>query len=243
MTAGAERLKAERIVSRQGHSGTDAFHGSEQPLPRCHHVPRFSLSLISRGADGHSRGNRLGRLGARECRVAFRPKVSLVGQSVPSRTILRGSVDVNRPTAAPELAWRPKFTSLGMSGRGQARLMSAGFEGVHTEAVASDCSAGQSTWFIVLNAHAKRGQCPTTIEDGAVVVADVRRPRHLGLSRRPDSTGDPRPRVVHRTSPINIGRGIGNALGFTGGRFSASMAVSGGRFSARREGDSAWISH
>lgn len=86
-----------------------------------------------------------------------------MGQSVPSRTILRGSVDVKRPTAAPELAWRPKVTSLEMLGRGQGSTDECGFEGVHAGAVSSDCSAGHSTWFIVLNAHAKRGQCPTTI--------------------------------------------------------------------------------
>lgn len=57
--------------------------------------------------------------GARECRVPFRPKVLTADQAVPSATVLRGIVDVNRPTAAPESVWRPKVTSLGMLGRGQ----------------------------------------------------------------------------------------------------------------------------
>lgn len=103
--------------------------------------------------------------------------------------------------------------------------------------------AGHSTWFIVLNAHAKRGTCPTTI------AAPCSCPwksllvwRPMGLARSSDSSIDRLARLVHRTSPSTIGRGIGNALGFTGGRFSASKAGFGGRFSARREGDSAWIS-
>ena len=58
--------------------------------------------------------------GATECRVPFRTKFLPADQSVPSGTILCGSVDVNRPTAAPKLAWRPKFTSLGMLGQGSA---------------------------------------------------------------------------------------------------------------------------
>ena len=94
--------------------------GASNRLPRCRRAPRFGLSLISRGADGHSRGNRLGSLGGEsECQAPFRPKVLPAGQSVPSRTIPRGGVDMNRPTAAPELAWRPRFTSPGMPGRGQ----------------------------------------------------------------------------------------------------------------------------
>ena len=113
-------MKAECLVSRQAHSGTDAFHGERATAFRdatmCHASARRSSLAVPMA-------NRVETdwavSGARECRVPFRPKVLPAGQSVPSGTILRGSIDVNRPTAAPELVWSPKVTSLGMLGRGQ----------------------------------------------------------------------------------------------------------------------------
>lgn len=103
--------------------------------------------------------------GATECQVPFHPKVLPAGQSVRSRTVLRGSVDVTRPTAAPELAWRPKFTSLGMLGRGQGSTDECRLGRRPCVGGRFGLPAGHSSWFIVLNAHAKRGQCPTTMND------------------------------------------------------------------------------
>lgn len=67
---------------------------------------------------GTWRGNRLGGHGGERVSSPDLPEEFAAGQLVPSGTILRGSVDVNRPMTAPELASRPKVTSLGMLGRG-----------------------------------------------------------------------------------------------------------------------------
>lgn len=166
MTAGAERLKAECLVSRQGHSGTDAFHGERATAFRdatmCHASACRSSLAVPMGIRVETDW---AVSGARECRVPFRPMGSVAGQSLPSRTIPRGCVDLNRPTAASELAWRPKFTSLKTLGRGQGSTDECRLGGRRCGGGRFGCSAGHSSWFIVLNAHAKRGQCPTTIDD------------------------------------------------------------------------------
>lgn len=76
--------------------------------------------------------------GGEKVLVPFRPKVLPAGQSVPSGTILRGSVDVNRPKQQFP-SWRGVRRSLHpeCSVAVKARLTSAGLEGYHAEAVAS----------------------------------------------------------------------------------------------------------
>lgn len=78
--------------------------GAGNRLSRCHHVPRFGASLILAMLKGVRVETVWAVSRATECRVPFRPKFPPGGQSVPSGTILRGSVDVNRPTEAPEMA-------------------------------------------------------------------------------------------------------------------------------------------
>lgn len=123
--------------------------------------------------------------GLTACRGPFRPKVALAAQSVPSRPVLRGGVNINKPMAVPELVWRPKISSLGMLGRGQGSTMtSACFKGVHAEAVVWDCSAGHSTWFIVLNAHStlshRNTHCRWPV--GVFFATEVGEPEYATLS-------------------------------------------------------------
>lgn len=158
MTVRAERLKAEYLESRQGHSGSDA-HWERAAAFR--YALCATLRLVAHLAMRMGIGVETdwAVIGASEYRVPFRPKVLLSGQSVPSETILRGkSMGTDRRLLQ---GWRGVRSSRhsGWLVAVNARLTSAGFEGVHVGTVASDCSAGHLTWFIVLNAHAKRGQC------------------------------------------------------------------------------------
>lgn len=78
---------------------------------------------------------------AKECRVQFRPKDLPAGQSVPSRTIPGGGIDLNSPTAAPEfgMASEVHFTR---NARSRSRLdrRQPAFDGVRAEGIASACA-------------------------------------------------------------------------------------------------------
>lgn len=181
--------------------------------------------------------------GATECRVPFRPKVLPAGQSVPSVTILRGSVDVNRPTAAPELAWCPKFTARGMLGRGRDSTDECRLG-------RRRCGGGRLGLLSRPLDLVHRPECPREAwcappqsETCAVVCCRASSPAALRLGSAPRFIR----RSVAESCPQNVAdqhrkRYRYEALGFRGGRFSASKAGNGGRFSARREGDSAWVS-
>lgn len=88
-----------------------------------------------------------------------------MGQSVSRQAAHRGLICPNSPTSAPELVNYPMLNSSRVWSRStlDRRLLTS--EGVDAEMIDATCSTGHSARVLVLNAHATRGTCPTSIED------------------------------------------------------------------------------